>query len=497
MVGRMPSSATRPGTIVWFRQDLRTDDHPALVRAAEAGPVTCLFILDEAGEGEWPMGGASRWWLHHSLSALGASLQALGARLVLRRGDAATVLCEIARESGATRIVASARHEPAARAQQITVTEALAPLGIEVHFDRGALLHDPAEVRSGAGTSFKVFTPFWKAFLASGFDEVPLRPPTRLVDGGTAIASLDLGALELLPKRPWDGGIRATWTPGEAGAKARWHSFAADAIAGYADGRDRCGRSGTSMLSPHLHFGEISPRRVWHETRKVERAWQQSGADPKEPREGLRVFRAELGWREFAHHVLVHAPQTPLHPLRPEFARFPWSPEPALLRVWQRGMTGYPLVDAGMRQLWTTGWMHNRVRMVVASFLVKHLLQPWTAGARWFWDTLVDADLASNTLGWQWTAGCGADAAPYFRIFNPVLQGEKFDADGAFVRRFVPELARLPDSFVHRPWEATPSMLSAAGVALGVNYPHPIVDHATARQRALDALASLRVEENT
>jgi deoxyribodipyrimidine photo-lyase len=285
----------------------------------------------------------------------------------------------------------------------------------------------------------------------------------------------------------WAAGLRAAWTPGEAGAKDALARFLLEALPDYAEARDRMGVAGTSRLSPHLHFGEVSPRQIWHAAAALQ--WQ--GGKGGTAR-GAEKFVAEVGWREFAHHLLVHFPHTPDAPLRGEFARFPWREDPAARRAWQRGRTGYPVVDAAMRELWTTGWMHNRARMIVASFLVKDLLLPWQDGARWFWDTLVDADLASNTLGWQWTAGCGADAAPYFRVFNPVSQGTKFDGNGAYVRRWVPELARLPDGALHAPWDASPAELRAAGVSLGRDYPACIVDHAEARERALAALASLK-----
>ena len=483
-------------SIVWFRQDLRVDDHPALVRAAERGPVVCIYILDDAAEGDWPLGGAARWWLHHSLESFSASIDRLGARLILRVGPATEVLAEVTSLVGSSQVFATARWEPAARDQEQRVTAALSARGVSISLCEGALLHDPSAIRTGAGSAFKVFTPFWRACQAQGFDAVPQRPPSALVDGSAGLSGHSLASLSLLPQRRWDAGLADAWSPGEQGAKQQWTRFAAGAINDYAEGRNLCGTNGTSALSPHLHFGEISPRRLWHETQKIERNLRAPGGQAAAAAlEGVRIFRNEIGWREFAHHVLAHFPDTPERPLRAEFERFPWHPDPVLLRAWERGRTGYPLVDAGMRQLWTTGWMHNRVRMVVASFLVKHLLQPWTAGARWFWDTLVDADLASNTLGWQWTAGCGADAAPYFRIFNPTLQGEKFDASGAYVRRWVPELARLSDRWIQQPSSAPAIELAKAGVEIGVNYPRPIIEHGFARARALEALASIRLEQ--
>jgi len=467
-------------SILWFRNDLRLDDHPALLRAVAAGgAVIPVFIWNPSDEGRWAPGGASRWWLHRSLEALDGSLRARGSRLLLRRGDIAAELVDLAQACGATRIFASARHEPWAVEQEARVAEALRGAGVAIAFEEGNLLFAPDEIRSGSGDPYKVFTPFWRACRRGGEIARPrsapesIEPPTRWPSGAT------LGSLALGPAIPWDEGIAALWQPGEAGAAARLKAFRGGALRDYGTGRDLPAEPGTSMLSPHLHFGEISPRRVWHTVAPRGDAIA----------EDLEKYLAELGWREFAHHVLRAFPRTAERPLRPEFTAFPWQEDPAALRAWQRGETGYPIVDAGMRQLWRCGWMHNRVRMIVASFLVKHLLQPWIAGAEWFWDTLVDADLASNTLGWQWSAGCGADAAPYFRIFNPVLQGEKFDPKGTYVRSWVPELAAVPAKFIHRPWEAPAATLRAAGVALGHDYPAPIVDHAFARQRALAALA--------
>jgi deoxyribodipyrimidine photo-lyase len=334
-----------------------------------------------------------------------------------------------------------------------------------------ALLFEPWEVASQAGTPFRVFTPFWRACTLASDPPPPLPRPRALAAPRRWPSSSSLSSLGLLPSVDWTQGIRAAWTPGETGALARLAAFRRGGLPGYARRRDWPAEPGTSRLSPHLHFGELGPRQVWHAV---------SGA-------AAAAYRRELGWREFSHHVLFHFPHTPLRPLRSEFAAFPWARAPGHLRAWQRGRTGYPIVDAGMRELWTTGYMHNRVRMIAASFLVKHLLQDWRAGARWFWDTLVDADLANNTMGWQWTAGSGADAAPYFRIFNPVLQGQKFDPQGRYVARWLPELARLPARFVHCPWEAPPELRATVR-----GYAQPIVDHAAARARALAAFAEIR-----
>ena len=477
--------------IVWFRQDLRLQDNPALHAAlARGGAIIPLYILDDAGEGRWPAGGAARWWLHHSLAALEASLRERGSQLVLARGDAGEILKQLARATDAGALFWNRRYEPAAVERDAKIKSEFSAAGLDVKSFNGALLNEPHTITNKQGRPFQVFTPYWRHCLT-----LPVAPPKKLSAATlpplpVGVRSLALDELELLPRIKWDAGFGAVWQPGEVAATKRLRLFAARAMEDYADARDLPSRLGTSMLSPALHFGEISPRQIWAAVQALSR---ESGVFP--PNNGARVFLSEVGWREFAHHLLFHFPQTPELPLREEFARFPWAEDAdgAKLRAWQRGRTGYPIVDAGMRQLWQIGWMHNRVRMVVASFLVKHLRLPWSHGAAWFWDTLVDADLASNTLGWQWSAGCGADAAPYFRIFAPVLQGKKFDEHGDYVRRWVPELAQLPAEHLHAPWEAPAEVLAAAGVRLGENYPRPIVDHATARAEALAALKQLRV----
>ncbi|MGL4555597.1 MAG: cryptochrome/photolyase family protein [Gemmataceae bacterium] len=452
--------------VVLFRHDLRLADNPALHAAVERGAVVPLFVWAPDEEGAWPPGAASRWWLHQSLAALDAGLRKVGSRLVLRAGPTLAAVREVARAAGASAVHWNRRYEPAAIERDRAMKAALKAVGLHAESANGSLLFEPWDVETKQGRPFQVFTPLWNAVKDRPLD-APLPAPAQLAAPAAWPTSLDLAALKLEPTIDWAGGMRAHWTPGEAGAARRLTRFlpAAD---GYADHRDRPDLDGTSSLSPHLHFGEVSPRALWHAAAGGGR--------------GREVYRKEVVWREFAHHLLYHFPHTLERPLREQFERFPWRTDPAGLRAWRRGRTGYPLVDAGMRQLWATGWMHNRVRMVVASFLVKHLLLPWQDGARWFWDTLVDADLANNTLGWQWTAGCGADAAPYFRIFNPVAQGEKFDPDGAYVRRWVPELAGVDAKYVHRPWEL-PS--PPAG------YPAPVVDHAEARERALAALAAV------
>lgn len=474
-------------TLVWFRHDLRLIDNPALTAAAAQGPVVPVFIQAPAEEGDWPPGAASRWWLHRSLESLAAELERRGSRLILGQGESLAELRRLAALTGAQRVVWNRRYEPAAMARDARVTESLREDGIEVESFNGALLAEPFTVANQSGKPFQVFTPFWKHVTARGDPPVPVPAPERLAAPAQWPESLPLGALGLLPAIHWYESIAAAWQPGERGAHLQLARFLDTALPGYADGRNRPDLAGTSRLSPHLHFGELSPRQVWA---GVMSAAARAGLAPAEA--ARSQFLAEIGWREFGHHLLYHFPQTPLEPLRAGFSRFAWRDDAVALSAWQRGRTGIPLVDAGMRELWQTGWMHNRVRMVVASFLVKNLRLPWQAGARWFWDTLVDADLASNTLGWQWSAGCGADAAPYFRIFNPVSQGEKFDPAGDYVRRYVPELAKLPADAIHAPWQAPAATLKKAGVELGRTYPPPIVDLKVSREQALAAFKALR-----
>lgn len=476
--------------LVWFRQDLRLNDNPALAAAAASGrPVVALYILDTAMSG-WPMGGATRWWLHHSLARLATDLdKAYGIQLVLRRGDPAEILPAMLREAGASHIHWNRLYEPAAIARDTALKATLKQDGIAVETHNAALLFEPWTVKTQAGGWFKVFTPFWRTCRALG-PAAPQRAPQQIARWPYGIASEPLGSWALLPTQPdWAGGLHESWMPGEAGAAERLQDFIDTNLQRYADGRDRPDLDCTSRLSPHLHFGEIGPRQIW---RAVQMAVDRGAA-------GLAShadkFLAELGWREFCHHLLFHFPGLPQQNFRADFDAFPWDPRPDFVAAWQKGHTGYPIVDAGMRQLWHSGWMHNRVRMITASFLIKHLRQDWRIGEAWFWDTLVDASLANNAGGWQWVAGSGADAAPYFRIFNPVLQGEKFDPAGSYVRHWVPELAQLPDKYIHKPWTAPEAVLRQAGIALGRTYPRPLVDHDVARKAALAAFAALRNDE--
>jgi deoxyribodipyrimidine photo-lyase len=472
---------TLPPIIVWFRQDLRLTDNPALLAAA-GRPVVPVYIRDRAGEGAWAPGAASDWWLHRALVSLGQNLAERGVELVLREGPAAAVLDALIAETGADTVYWNRRYEPAAIARDTAIKKSFEARGIVAKSFNASLLFEPWTIRNKSGEPYRVFTQFWKTCLAGEPPPLPVASPAKLIAASKAPKSEALAAWKLLPTKPdWAAGWDKIWQPGEAGAAARLERFLKYAVAGYKEDRNRPDLEATSRLSPHLHFGEIGPRQCFHA------ALAAAGGT-----KGAEHFLSELGWREFAHHLLYQRPDLPEQALRADFRTFPWADDAKALRAWQRGRTGYPIVDAGMRELWQTGWMHNRVRMIVASFLVKHMLLPWQRGQEWFWDTLVDADLANNAASWQWVAGCGADAAPYFRIFNPILQGAKFDPDGAYTRRYVPELAKLPTEYLFAPWEAPANVLAAAGVALGKTYPKPIVDHADARARALAAFQSLK-----
>jgi len=478
-------------TIVWFRHDLRLDDNPALAAAAARGSVVPVFIWAPQEEAPWEPGAASRWWLHQSLLSLAAALEKAGAPLIVCHGPTLATLRKLIETFSATHVGWNSRYEPAVVARDTVIKKALIEDGLDVESFNGSLLFDPLKVASKEGRPYQVFTPFWRALLARDEPAEPIAPPKQLRPAKPSVKNqarrettgLTIESLDLLPTIDWATTMRSIWSPGSASASKRLQSFLDKGVHSYGTQRDRPDHDGTSSLSPHLHFGEISPRRVWHAVRAA------AGSRPVATISGdAEVYLREIGWREFASHLLYHFPNTANAPLRADYARFPWADDPIGLRAWQRGRLGFPIVDAGMRQLWATGWMHNRVRMVVASFLVKDLRIPWLEGARWFWETLVDADLAANTLGWQWAAGCGADAAPYFRIFNPTSQGNRFDPNGDYVRRWVSELGKLSAEDIHEPVLADPQRLLAAGITLGREYPEPIVDHAQARQRALAAL---------
>lgn len=449
-----------------------------------------VYIWSPEEDGRWPPGAASRWWLHHSLIALDMDLRKVGLRLIIRRSaTAAEALSELIRETGADAVFWNRRYEPHTIARDAAIKSTLTAAGIHVESFNSALLFEPWEISTKEQRPFQVYTAFWRACGGLAAPAEPLPGIGRTPKLTVTPASAPVSQLALLPDIEWTAGISAAWTPGARGAMDVLDRFLDVALDDYADQRDRPDLPRVSRLSPHLHFGDISPRFVWH---AVQARVSRSG----KPSAGAEKFLNELGWREFSHHLLYHFPYTADQPLRPEFASFAFAKDDAALHAWQRGRTGYPIVDAGMRELWHTGWMHNRVRMIAASFLVKDLLISWQSGAAWFWDTLVDADLAQNTLGWQWTAGCGADAAPYFRVFNPVIQGEKFDPEGTYVRKWVKELSEMPNDWIHEPWNAPPLVLQAANVELGRTYPKPMVDHAAARDRALRAFEQIKRRES-
>ncbi|MCX8997550.1 DNA photolyase family protein [Rhizobiaceae bacterium BDR2-2] len=475
-------TSARP-VIVWLRKDLRLDDNAALAAAAETGaPIIPLYIYEPESAGTGPLGGAQKWWLHHSLAAFGESLRPLGSRLVLKSGGARTVLEELIRETSAGAVFWNRRYDPLGIAVDTPVKQALKADDIAVKSFPGQILHEPTRLLTGGGKPFRVYTPFWNALDRAGDPLPPADAPRRLhaPDGWPQSERLD--DWNLLPVKPdWASGFGEIFTPGEAEAHRRLDAFLSDRLEYYDSERDFPAKDATSLLSPHLAMGEISPARIWHATK---------GLGGRAGHDNLVRFRKELAWRDFCYHLLYHFPDLPTRNWNNRFDAFDWHFDAARFAKWTKGLTGYPIVDAGMRQLWRHGTMHNRVRMIAASFLVKDLLIDWRHGERWFRDTLVDADPASNAANWQWVAGSGADASPWFRIFNPVLQGEKFDPKGDYVREFVPELAKLDDKYIHRPFEAPADVLSRAGIVPGEAYPQPLVDHADARRKALAAYAA-------
>jgi deoxyribodipyrimidine photo-lyase len=464
--------------MLWLRNDLRLADNPALIAALAAGGALTAIYINETDETLRPIGQASRWWLHHSLNALAADLATHGIPLKVCTGPSLQLVPELVRKHAAEAIFWNRRYSPAQREHDAELKRNLVAQGIEAQSSAALVLAEPFELQTRLGQPFSVFTPFWQALKAR---DIPAPLP---------VPNPRLPAIEPLPvdtryKPPaWSEKLAPFWSIGEGAANARLADFLDTQLAGYAEDRNVPGRDITSTLSPHLHFGEIGPRQVWHAAAALaHRAPDMANAVDK--------FLSELAWRDFAYHLLYHHDDIANMPMQAKFAKMPWRYDPASLAAWEAGRTGYPIIDAGMRQLWQTGWMHNRIRMLVASFLAKNLLLNWRLGEQWFWDTLVDADEANNPASWQWVAGSGTDAAPYFRIFNPVIQGERFDPDGSYVRRWVPELANLPDEWLQEPFAAPGKALKAAGVTLGETYPHPIVDLKTSRQRALDALSEL------
>ena len=465
--------------IVWFRRDLRVADNPALCEAVKTGkPVICLYILETEKERE--LGGASLWWLHHSLKSLNTDLEEIGATLILRKGQAFRILDMLIEETGADTVFWNRRYDLGRRETDSAIKADLTQRGLTVQSYRANLLSEPWTVKTKTQNYYKVFTPYWRAAQDSIDTSKPLPTPKNILAYDGELKSKTVDSLNLLPTSPdWGSKMVPHWTIGSKGAAKSLKQFLDGPVANYPNDRNRPDKeNGTSKLSPHLAFGEISPKQIWQAC--------------KNDLDKANKFLAEIGWREFSYVLLYHNPKLASENFKPAFNAFKWNRNEDHLRAWQRGQTGYPFVDAGMRQLWQTGWQHNRVRMVTASFLIKHLLIDWREGEKWFHDTLVDADPASNAASWQWVAGSGADAAPYFRIFNPFTQGEKFDPNGDYVRKFVPELKHLPNKFIHRPWEAPKLVLLEADVKLGETYPMPIVDHKFARERALTAYKATR-----
>lgn len=481
----MKNEAPNTPVIVWFRKDLRLDDNHALHAAVQTDrPVIPLYILEEAESGNGPLGAAQQWWLHHSLQAIDESLRQMGSHLVLLSGDPRKILGKVVAEAGAGTIYWNRRYDPIGVAADTSLKEALQSDELVVKSFAGQLLHEPTKLKTGSGTPYKVYTPFWRALEGSGEPDEPLNAPHKMTSPKSWPKGEKLADWDLLPKKPdWAKTFNEVWVPGEAAAIERLSAFVEDDLKGYKRNRDLPEETdGTSRLSPHLAMGEISPARIWHATRGLKSVAS----------EDRITFRKELVWRDFCYHLLFHHPDLPEKNLNRRYDGLEWRTDRKAFRAWTKGMTGYPIVDAGMRQLWKHGIMHNRVRMIAASFLIKDLLIDWREGEKWFRDTLVDADPASNSANWQWVAGTGADASPFFRVFNPVLQGEKFDPDGTYVRTFVPELDALPAKYIHKPFDAPTEVLEKAGITLGKNYPEPLVDHGKARERALAAYGKIK-----
>lgn len=463
--------------LIWFRQDLRLNDNPAFIEACSHYQfVIPLYVYDEK---QSVLGRAQAWWLHHSLHSLNQSLNQLGLTLILRKGDPLEIISDLAKTVSVNAVFWNRCYEPTAIARDKKIKATLRERGIEVHSSNGSLLHEPWTIRNKTGDYFKVFTPYWKHCKQI----LNIQPPRFLEHRPTGIEvrSDELQEWKLVPKLDWAKQFTDYWTPGEDGANDKLQEFIKDHLNSYKKNRDFPIKNATSRLSPHLHFGEISPL-------IIVRAIELAKRDPNCDLSSAEHFLSEIGWREFSVYLLYHFPTLPYSNFRKGFDAFPWQNDEQLLTCWQKGLTGYPIIDAGMRELWATGYMHNRVRMIAASFLTKGLLIDWRLGADWFLDTLVDADLANNSASWQWVAGCGADAAPYFRIFNPVLQSHKFDPEGRYIRRWVPELARLGTQSIHAPWEST----SCNPIYLNTNYPRPIINHQEARTRALTHYNQLR-----
>lgn len=466
--------------LIWFRRDLRIADNAAL-HAAKTEQVIPIYIHAPQEASPWQPGAASNWWLHHSLSALQEKLRSMGSRLIIRRGDSGDILSQLAKETDASAIYCNRLYDPISVKRDTQLKKMLTEQGLEYRSFPGSLLFEPWQVKTGNDTPYKVYTPFWNACQKQGLPHDTLPTLRKLPAVSTRIKSIGIDALNLLPDIDWDSAFHDHWQPGEAQAHKRLREFIKGDLTDYAKGRDYPEQAATSRLSPHLHFGEISPRQI---VCAIEHAKQT--ARSVQLSKNANSYLREIVWREFTHHVLYAFPQTLSKPLNPRFDNFPWQTrQTKLLKVWQQGQTGFPIIDAGMRELWATGIMHNRVRMIVGSLLTKNANLHWLQGARWFWDTLVDADLAQNTFNWQWIAGCGADAAPYFRIFNPITQSEKFDKHGHYIRKWVTELRHVPSEYIHTPWKMNAQQQNEYKCHVGKDYPEPVLDLKLTREEAL------------
>ena len=477
----------KKGTAIhWFRQDLRLSDNPALDSAAQYETLIPIYILDEVNSGEFKMGAASKWWLHQSLTKLNESLDG---KLLVYQGNPHEILNKLIEEQEVSYVTWNRCYEPWRIDRDKEIKRNFEDKNINVESFSASLLWEPWTISKDDGTPYRVFTPFYKKGCLNS--EEPRLPAGKVDLSNLYSEDLSSGSitdLNLLPTIKWYESFEEEWNPGEIGAEQNLNSFLDSGLLNYKEGRNFPSQEFVSRLSPHLHFGEISPNEVWYRAKTKEGI---SGIE-----KSLAHFHSELGWREFSYYLLYHFPDLPNKNFQEKFDIFPWQENEEFLALWQKGNTGYPIVDAGMRELWQTGYMHNRLRMIVGSFLVKNLLIDWRFGERWFWDCLVDADLASNSASWQWVAGSGADAAPYFRIFNPITQGLKFDPEGEYTKKYVPELRDLPNKYLFSPWEAPENILADAGIELGKNYPKPMVDLKLSRETALEAFATTKKENN-
>ena len=471
-------------SIFWFRQDLRLADNPGLSEAISKGIVLPIYIYDDINSNEYEMGSASKWWLHNSLEKLNDSLNN---KLSVYKGDALKIIESLTKSYDVESISWNRCYEPWRIKRDKNIKSEIEKKGIEVNTFNGSLLWEPFNILKTDGTPYRVFSPYYrKGCLNAAPPRIPLKSPEISSLFKDEYNESTIEDLSLIPKVHWFDEMEKLWKPGEVGAQEKLYDFLDDGLFGYKEGRNFPSQKNVSQLSPHIHLGEISPNQVWYAAKQKE---DETGIE-----KDLSHFLSELGWREFSYNLLYHFPTLPRENLQKKFDNFPWQENTDFSDKWKKGHTGYPIVDAGMRELWQTGYMHNRVRMIVGSFLVKNLLLHWHEGEKWFWDCLIDADLASNSASWQWVAGSGADAAPYFRIFNPISQGIKFDPEGEYTKKFLPELRDLPIKYLYSPWEAPADVLEQANIKLGENYPKPIVDLKESREKALDAFDKIRIK---